>query len=130
VIDAPGASVPIEFALSQNYPNPFNGETNFELRVPASQAGIAKFSAKGGCASGAELISLKVFDILGREVAILVNEAMSPGSYRIRWNSTGLSSGVYFCRLRSGDASTGSTGSPQASSARGLVQTRKALLLK
>jgi len=120
VVDAPGASVPIEFALSQNYPNPFNGETNFELRVPASQAGIAK--------SG--LISLKVYDILGREVAILVNEAMSPGSYRIRWNSTGLSSGVYFCRLQSGDASTGSTGSPQASSARGLVQMRKVLLLK
>jgi hypothetical protein len=80
------AAVPTTIALAQNYPNPFNPSTHFEFR-------IANFG----------FVSLKVFDVLGREVATLVNEVRTPGVYRIRWDASSLSSGVYFYRLRVGD---------------------------
>jgi hypothetical protein len=105
VVGEPGASIPSEFALSQNYPNPFNPTTSFELRVP-----------------GSEFVALKIFDALGREIATLVNERKTAGIYGVLWDAGNLPSGVYFCRLQVGDAST--------SSVRGLVQIRKALLLK
>jgi hypothetical protein len=73
---------------------------------------------------------LKVFDVMGREVATLVDEAMPPGIYRIQWNPTDLSSGVYFCRLQARQTDGGRAGDASTSSARGLVQMRKALLLK
>ncbi len=86
-------------ALYQNYPNPFNPSTTFEFRV-----------------SALEFVTLKVFDVLGREVATLVNEVRHAGVYAVRWDASSLPSGVYFYRLRAGDASTGSTSSPQARS--------------
>jgi hypothetical protein len=104
VVDGHESPIPLEFGLSQNYPNPFNGTTNFEVRLPAWPTGSIK----------SENVSLKVFDLLGREVATLANEALSPGVHRIRWNPTDLPSGVYLYRLRAGE----------------LVQFRKALLLK
>ena len=72
--------------LAQNYPNPFNPTTNFEFR-------IAKF----------ELVTLKVFDVLGREISTPVNEMRPAGVYTIRWDASLLPSGVYFYRLCAGD---------------------------
>jgi hypothetical protein len=74
--------VPAEYSLSQNYPNPFNPATNFELR-------IANFG----------LVTLKIFDALGREVATLVNESKAPGVYRLTWDAATLPSGIYFYRM-------------------------------
>jgi len=70
---------PTEFGLEQNYPNPFNPTTNFGLQI--AEYGFVKIS---------------VFDLLGREVAVLVNEEKSPGSYTVTWDAGGYSSGVYF----------------------------------
>jgi hypothetical protein len=89
--------IPTNFGLSQNYPNPFNPSTNFELR-------IANFG----------LVTVRVLDVLGREIAMLVNEERQPGTYTARWSATGLSSGVYFCRLQ----------------ANGFVETKKMILAK
>ena len=77
-----GNNIPTEYALSQNYPNPFNPTTNIKFDLP-----------KQG------LVSLKVYDVIGKEVATLVNEVKSAGSYNVDFNGTNLSSGVYFYRL-------------------------------
>ncbi|OGU77633.1 MAG: hypothetical protein A2W11_08220 [Ignavibacteria bacterium RBG_16_35_7] len=74
---------PKEFSLSQNYPNPFNPTTNIGFR-------IANFG----------FVSLKVFDVLGREVATLVNEEKQPGEYDVEFNASHLSSGIYFYKLQ------------------------------
>ncbi|MCX6144966.1 MAG: T9SS type A sorting domain-containing protein [Ignavibacteriales bacterium] len=79
------AVVPSGFQLEQNYPNPFNPTTNFEFRI-------------GNCGS----VSLKVFDVLGREVATLVNGMRPAGVYKVRWDASSLPSGVYFYRLQAG----------------------------
>ncbi|MBF8293659.1 MAG: Trehalase [Bacteroidetes bacterium] len=76
---------PTDYQLKQNYPNPFNSETSFEFRVPSS-----------------EFVSLKIFDLLGREVAVLVSEKKSAGEYRVMWDASGFSSGVYLYRLQAG----------------------------
>jgi len=102
-----GMDLARRFELSQNYPNPFNPSTSFEFRVPS-------FSAKGGSASGGEFVSLKVLDVLGRVVATPVNEYRQPGHHSIRWNASGLPSGVYFYRMQVG----------------GFVETRKMILSK
>jgi agmatine deiminase len=95
---------PVEFYLSQNYPNPFNPTTKIKYQIPASLN-----PSKGGT-----LITLKVYDILGNEVATLVNEEKPAGSYEIEFNATGLSSGVYFYKLRAGN----------------FIQTKKMVLLR
>jgi len=84
-VPAENIGVPANSSLMQNYPNPFNGET--VLRFLISDYGD---------------VSLKVFDLLGRAVAVVVNEKLSPGTYTRHWNARGLSSGVYFYRLQSG----------------------------
>ena len=94
--ETPG-SLPKEFSLSQNYPDPFNPSTTIGYQVPASG-----------------FITLKVFDVLGREVATLVNGVEDPGFKSVRWNATHEASGVYIYRLQAGD----------------FVQTRKLLLLR
>ena len=81
--------VPGQFSLGQNYPNPFNPVTHFEFRLPAGQAGIGEFG----------MVTLTIHDLLGREVATLVNEEMAVGSYKVTLNAAGLSSGVYLYRL-------------------------------
>jgi hypothetical protein len=76
---------PESFELQQNYPNPFNPETT--IRFELSQSGF---------------VTLKIFDVLGREVAILMNETKQPGIYAVRWNAKGMPSGVYFYKLTTG----------------------------
>jgi hypothetical protein len=97
VAGRPPSAEPTAFRLYQNYPNPFNPVTNFKFTIVNSQLTI-----------------LKVYDVLGREVATLVNEVKQPGAYAVQWDASGVASGVYFYRLQAG----------------GFVQTKKLLLLK
>ena len=85
------------FELSQNYPNPFNPSTHLQFTI-----------------SNLQFVQLKIFDVLGREVAVLVNEEKSPGKYTVEWNAARFSSGVYFYTLKAG----------------GFFQTRKMLVIK
>ncbi|HXG01688.1 MAG TPA: YCF48-related protein [Bacteroidota bacterium] len=73
------------FRLEQNYPNPFNPSTTIRFEV-----------------TGSGFLSLKVYNLLGQEVATLVNEQMRPGSYEVQWDASGMPSGVYCYRLSSG----------------------------
>ena len=77
--------IPTEYSLSQNYPNPFNPSTTINFTLPSS-----------------EFVTLKIYDLLGREVAALVNEEKSAGSYDINFNAFQLSSGIYFYNLQAG----------------------------
>jgi hypothetical protein len=92
-----GTGVPRVFALEQNYPNPFNPRTVVRSQLPV--------------VSNVKLI---VYDVLGREVAMLVNERRAPGYYQDTFDATGLSSGIYFYKLIAGS----------------FVETKKALLIK
>ena len=85
-------SHPASFTLSQNFPNPFNPTTAISYHLPAGQAGL----------SAASEVRLVVYDILGREVAVLVNERKAPGRYEVTFDASGLASGVYFYRLEAG----------------------------
>jgi Secretion system C-terminal sorting domain/Cytochrome c554 and c-prime len=88
---------PLTFNLSQNYPNPFNPTTTISYSVPKSSP-----------------VTIKVYDILGREVETLVNEQKVSGNYEVQFNGSKLSSGVYFYRMQAGD----------------FVQTKKLVLMK
>ncbi len=77
-----------DFSLSQNYPNPFNPVTKIEFQIPLCHSGI-----------GRNPVKLIVFDILGKEVATLVNESLQPGTYEITFDGSALSSGAYFYQL-------------------------------
>jgi len=78
--------IPKEFSLSQNYPNPFNPNTLISYDLPA-----------------ADYVSLKIFDLLGKEVVTLVNEKQNAGSYSVNFNGSNLSSGMYYYKLESGN---------------------------
>jgi hypothetical protein len=88
---------PATFALEQNYPNPFNPSTSIQYRV-----------------SNNSQVSIKVYDVLGNEVATLVNEQKPVGTYEVKFNAAGLSSGIYLYKLQAGS----------------MVETKKMLLLK
>jgi hypothetical protein len=75
-----------DYRLEQNYPNPFNPSTNLEFGI-----------------SDLEFVSLKVFDISGKEVSSLVNEVLKPGNYKYKFDAIDLPSGTYFYRLSAGD---------------------------
>ncbi len=121
VNEEPLAEMPREFSLSQNYPNPFNPATVVRFQVAA-----------GGD------VTLRVFDVLGREVATLVNEEIKPGSHEVTWDASGfsrqtaggLASEVYLCRLQAGDPSLRSGQAPSPGSGRGFVETKKSILLR
>jgi lysophospholipase L1-like esterase len=98
-------AIPAGIVLQQCYPNPFNPSTNISFSLPKKS-----------------FVSLKVFDLLGREVATLVSEEMSAGSYSQQWNATGMPSGVYFYRLQARQTSGGQAGS--------FTQTKKLVLLR
>jgi hypothetical protein len=108
------------FSLSQNYPNPFsagggsafggNPSTTIAYSLPSqSSDGDQRYVAMVP-----SYVTLKVYDVLGREVATLVNEVKQPGTYSVQWDASGVGSGMYFCRLEAG----------------GFVQTQKMLLMK
>jgi subtilisin family serine protease len=103
----PQPSVPGRYVLEQNYPNPFNPTTKIQFTIVSAQSG----SASGG---NRLLTIVNVYDVLGREVATLVNEVKEPGTYTVQFSGSGLASGVYFYRLQAGT----------------YVETRKLLLLK
>ncbi len=92
---------PNTFELSQNYPNPFNPSTKIKYSIPSVGTSLMKF------------VQLKIYDILGREVATLVNQNQSPGNYEVTFNASklshgnnGLASGVYIYQLRVSDQSS------------------------
>jgi hypothetical protein len=91
------AGLPKVFALEQNYPNPFNPSTVMSYQLPV-----------------ASNVSLKVYDVLGREVATLVNGRQEAGRYSVSFNAASFASGVYFYRLQAGN----------------FVQTKKMMLVK
>jgi hypothetical protein len=88
---------PIDFALYQNYPNPFNPSTTIEFALPKSS-----------------YVTLRVYDLLGRQMSQLVNQNLSPGTYTRQWDAHDLASGVYFYRLSAGD----------------FIETKKLILLR
>lgn len=90
-------NTPDEYSLYQNYPNPFNPSTAIEYAIP--QRGM---------------VSLKIYDLLGREVSQLVNKEQNAGRYKVQFNAGSLSSGIYFYKLESGS----------------FIQIRKLMLLK
>ena len=81
-----GGEVPQQFRLSQNYPNPFNPATNIKFSVPKSG-----------------LVKIAVYDAIGRETAVLVNENLSTGNYSVEFNASNFSSGIYFYTILAGD---------------------------
>lgn len=81
-----GSQAPVDYSLYQNYPNPFNPNTNITFDLP-----VGNFT------------SLKVFDILGREVSVLVNEFKQQGRYTVSFDASQLSSGIYFYTLQAGN---------------------------
>jgi photosystem II stability/assembly factor-like uncharacterized protein len=93
--------IPSEFTLSQNYPNPFNPITKISFSIPLLR-GVSEVDGLPAAGRGV-LTKLTVFDILGRESAILVNQELSPGTYEVDFDAGNLSSGTYFYRLQSGD---------------------------
>ena len=80
-----GPQLPQELVLNQNYPNPFNPSTVISYRIDTQQH-----------------VRLSVYDITGREIAVLVDRQQSPGDYQVRWDAAQLSSGVYMYRLDAG----------------------------
>ncbi|MDX1371653.1 MAG: M1 family aminopeptidase, partial [Nitrososphaeraceae archaeon] len=89
--------IPLEFNLEQNYPNPFNPSTTIKFTLPEK-----------------EFVTLKIYDVMGNEVAILLSEEKSIGSHSVEFNAVGLASGTYFYKLQAGNN----------------IETRKMLLLK
>jgi len=97
IINLDGANVPDSYSINQNYPNPFNPTTNISYFLAAKQ-----------------FVTLKVYDILGKEIGTLVNEEKAEGQYSFNFNSGSLPSGIYFYTIHAGSFS----------------QTRKMILLK
>jgi len=78
-------NLPTQYRLFNNYPNPFNPSTTIIYQIPKQS-----------------IVILKIYDVLGREIAVLVNEEKPIGNYKIIFNANGLSSGIYFYRLVAG----------------------------
>jgi hypothetical protein len=89
--------IPVDHALDQNYPNPFNPTTVISFDLPR-----------------VDHVSLVVYDLLGREVTTLLDEVVQAGSYRLKFDATGMAGGMYYYRIRSGS----------------FTETRKMLLLR
>jgi hypothetical protein len=98
IIISSDEELPFEFSLEQNYPNPFNATTKIRYTIPASS--INPFSKGEG-----SFVVLKVFDVLGNEVATLVNEFLDAGRYEAQFNASELSSGIYYYKLKYGNQS-------------------------
>ena len=103
--------IPSSYSLSQNHPNPFNPSTKIKYAIPTSPFHPSPYQGEG---QGERLITLIVFDVLGREVATLVDEYKPAGSYEVEFNAFHLPSGVYFYQLKAG----------------AYIETKKMILLK
>lgn len=97
-----GKHIPLQYSLSQNYPNPFNPVTTIEYSIPALTLSL---SPRERVSDGRVRVTLKIYDILGREVVTLVNERQKPGSYKVEFNGVSLASGLYFYQLQTGSYS-------------------------
>ena len=106
------SSIPDAFLLYQNYPNPFNPSTTISYQIPEVDTQD----------SGEVQVTLKVYDILGNEIALLQDGLQSPGYYERTWNAGNLSSGIYLYRLKMNDPSTGLD--------KGFSETKKMILLR
>lgn len=106
MVSVASSELPEQVRLFQNYPNPFNPSTTIRFHLPQTSRA-----------------SLRVFDLLGREVALLVDEQRQAGSHEVFFDGTGLASGVYFYRLQVDPAAGSVLTAP-------FVSTRKLLLLK
>jgi len=95
---------PSAFSLSQNYPNPFNPSTKIKFTIP-----FVTLSGVEGSST-----TLKIYDVLGNEVATLINEEKPAGGYEVEFDATGITSGIYFYQLIAGS----------------FVQSKKMLLMK
>ncbi len=100
-----------KFVLEQNFPNPFNPSTTIHYTIPNVTLSL---SSRAESRDEGTRVQLKVYDVLGNEVATLVNEAKSAGSYEIEFNAEKLSSGIYFYELKAG----------------AFIQTKKMILLQ
>ncbi len=87
-------NTPKTYALLQNYPNPFNPTTTIEYSIPNVRA--KNYSPQ-------QNVQLKIYDVLGREIATLVNQKQSPGNYSVKFDASNLPSGIYFYRIHAGD---------------------------
>ena len=94
IIYSISGKIPDKFQLHQNYPNPFNPTTIIKYQI--------KELSSPHALSG-DLVTLKIYDILGKEVTTLVNEKQSPGTYEVSWDGSSYPSGVYFYKLMAGD---------------------------
>ena len=92
-IEYVSSQIPEDFSLSQNYPNPFNPDTKIKFQIPFSVETTRR------------VVSLTIYDILGKQVAELVNQNLQPGTYEVNWNASNFPSGIYFYSLRAGDYS-------------------------
>jgi len=111
--------MPIEFSLEQNYPNPFNPSTKIKYTIPSVTLSA---SSRAESRDEGSRVILKVYDVLGDEVATLVNEEKPAGNYEVIFDASKLSSGVYFYELRVEDTST--------SSGQVFVETKKMILIR
>ena len=91
------SELPSSYRLEQNYPNPFNPSTTISFSIPERV-----------------YVTLKVFDVLGNEVADLISKELSAGKYNVKWNAENISSGVYFYRIQAGS----------------FIETKKLILLR
>jgi hypothetical protein len=89
------SEIPAEYKLYNNYPNPFNPNTNIKYQIPGTENGKSKME---NC-----FVSLKVFNILGKEIKTLVNEFQKPGVYEVQFSMDEFPSGIYFYTIHSGD---------------------------
>jgi len=104
-VDETNNQTPNDFLLEQNYPNPFNPTTKIKYTIPNVTLSM---SSRAESRDEESFVTLKVFDILGKEVATLVNEYKEAGNYEIEFNVAQgslpeITSGVYFYQLRAGD---------------------------
>ena len=97
IVEVKDTFLPSNYTLKQNYPNPFNPVTNIQFLLPTS-----------------EFVTLKIYNLLGQEVATVVYEKLTAGEYRYDWDAGRLASGVYLYRIQAGD----------------YVKTKKMILIK
>ena len=107
-LDQESEKFPNEFILYQNYPNPFNPSTKIKFTLTPS------LSLGERVSEGRVRAVLKVYDVLGNEIATLVNEELKVGEYEVEFNATNLPSGIYFYELKAGS----------------FIQTKKMVLLR